>query len=692
MNAAKAHERKRLYEFGAFRLDPAERLLARDGRRVPLAPKVFDTLLILVESSGRVLTKEQLIETLWPDSFVEENNLTQHISALRRALGNGNPHISKNVRSAALSGSKDPSDEQEYIETVPKLGYRFVVPVRETGADDAELVISRRTRTHIVLREEQVEEEVPDPPVNPGPSTSSTPAPGKTAKEPALSERRGWDGRSAAVWRRTVPVVIGAVSVLLLLSAAIYRFWFPPKAPAASVGTRGVAVLPLRNLRPDPETDFLSMALSDAIINRLGYASELNVEPLSSVAKYKNTNLDAREIARALNVQSVLTGSYLKEGDQLRVTTELISVADGAGLRRDNIELKYEKLFSLQDRVAISVIHSLGLELQPDEAERLNQGMPTNPAAYEYYLRGTDAGFNSDGKTAIQLLEKSVALEPANAMAWYQLGTVYLGYGTIQGGDSRYNEKGWQALHHASELDPKNRLIVDAMAFQLLEHNRADEAVPLLEESLRRNPSDSFAHWYLSEADRYGGALEQSVAEGELALKLNPNVARNLTFNTYLYLGQYQKFLDSLPRDENNARTVFYRGLAYYYLSDRQKAVEEFSHAYALNPSLLHAQIGRALAYGLQDQGARGLNLMAGVERAGSDDGEMLYKMAQASAQLGDQRNALRLVRKSIELNFYPYAYFARDPLLEPVRSDPEYPTVMEMARQNQETFRKRLQ
>src|SRR5216684_8441856 len=108
MNTGKSQGLKRLYEFGAFRLDPSERILVSHGKRIPLPPRAFDTLVILVQRSGRVLTKDELIETIWPDTFVEENNLTQQISALRRALG-----------------------ESEFIETVPKLGYRFTPEVRE---------------------------------------------------------------------------------------------------------------------------------------------------------------------------------------------------------------------------------------------------------------------------------------------------------------------------------------------------------------------------------------------------------------------------------------------------------------------------------------------------------------------------------------------------------------------------------
>ena len=140
MSPAKGHEDKYLYAFGPYRLDATERVFARDETRIPLAPKAFDTLLLLVQHHGHVLSKDELIRSLWPGSFVEENNLTQQISQLRRALG-------------------ERGDASLYIETVPKLGYRFAAEVREIGEEDGDVAVSRRTRTRIVLREVEEEEE-----------------------------------------------------------------------------------------------------------------------------------------------------------------------------------------------------------------------------------------------------------------------------------------------------------------------------------------------------------------------------------------------------------------------------------------------------------------------------------------------------------------------------------------------------
>jgi len=211
MNAGKLRESGHLYEFGVFRLDPQERTFARGGKRIPLAPKAFDTLVLLIQNSGRVLTKEQLIQTLWPDSFVEENNLTQHISALRKILGS---HPSS--ENGAMDGAT--SEEQPYIETVPKLGYRFVCRVREIAADtssaplaagEAEVVITRRTRTHTVLREEIEEVEDEDAPERAAPFVDAV-AQAKPAPPASAFGRWPWRWSTAA----TILILLGALALL----------------------------------------------------------------------------------------------------------------------------------------------------------------------------------------------------------------------------------------------------------------------------------------------------------------------------------------------------------------------------------------------------------------------------------------------------------------------------------------------
>ncbi|MGH9424932.1 MAG: winged helix-turn-helix domain-containing protein, partial [Terriglobia bacterium] len=131
-------EAQHLYEFGPFRLETVERTLLRDGHPVSLPPKVFDTLLLLVQRSGHVVDKDELMQKLWPDTFVEESNLAQNVFTLRRVLGEAH-------------------DEHPYIETVPKRGYRFVADVKELEDESAYLIIEKLTRAHVVIEDEEAD-------------------------------------------------------------------------------------------------------------------------------------------------------------------------------------------------------------------------------------------------------------------------------------------------------------------------------------------------------------------------------------------------------------------------------------------------------------------------------------------------------------------------------------------------------
>ena len=212
MNPAIGHENKHLYEFGPFRLDPIERVLARNGERISLAPKTFDTLLLLVRSSGHVLPKDQLMKLVWPDTVVEENNLTQHISQLRRALGEG-------------------SDGHAYIETVPRLGYRFAERVTVLPAEESDLLITRRTSTHVVIHEEQEEEEIAGAQGAPSRQTEAEVLPmGSTTNDQGRASRTSAGARTGAAGKRAIsnltsPVKLMAFSATCLTLVAVASLW-----------------------------------------------------------------------------------------------------------------------------------------------------------------------------------------------------------------------------------------------------------------------------------------------------------------------------------------------------------------------------------------------------------------------------------------------------------------------------------
>jgi tetratricopeptide (TPR) repeat protein len=231
------------------------------------------------------------------------------------------------------------------------------------------------------------------------------------------------------------------------------------------------------------------------------------------------------------------------------------------------------------------------------------------------------------------------------------------------------------------------------MAKLFTETNRVEQAVPLLRELIEKNPNNAAARWELSYAYRYGGMLKESIQEGERALELDSNL-KSHAFNSYLYAGQYDKFVASLPAREDPYE-IFYRGFGQYHLKDLSRAAAAFDRAYELNPKSIISQIGRGLRLAIAGNAAEGREVLRAVEaeaeKGGIGDGEITYKVAQAYAALGERSAALRALSRSIEQGFFCYQYFASDPLLAALRDESEFAAIIEKARIRHEDFKRKL-
>jgi DNA-binding winged helix-turn-helix (wHTH) protein/TolB-like protein/cytochrome c-type biogenesis protein CcmH/NrfG len=633
----------RFYEFGTFRLEPQERVLLRAGEPVPLTPKAFETLLALVEHSGHVLTKEELLQRVWPDSFVEETTLAQNVSTLRKALGR---------------------EGQQFIQTIPKRGYRFTANVTELRASSNGSGASE--------------------PAQSSPLFAEAPAADESADKPAAP--------------RLLPyqLTIALLFILAPLAFAYFMFFREPPQSAPGLGQpRTLAVLPFRNLQQETATDFLGFSLADSIITKLGYVSALTVRPSSYVDKYRQQEIDPNRIAVELNINTLLTGTYIKEGDDLRITAQLVDVVTNEILWKDALELKYENLMTVQDRVAQQVIRGLHLNLTSAESARLQRDAPNHPLAYEYYLRGVNHYSANELLAAIAMLEKSLALDPKYALAWAHLGSIYTAKASVNFGGRADYAKAQEAYQKALALNPEQNEARISLATFLTDTNRVEEAVPLLRDVLKANPTIAQAHWELSYAYRFAGMLKESAAAAERARQLDTEIkASNAVPATYLYLGQYEKFLTSLPRNES-AYVTFYRGLGLYYQNDFARAATEFNRAYAANGEMMQTNIGKALALALAGQAQAGLLQLRETEKVvaarGVNDAEAIYKIAQAYAVLGEKAAALRVLRRSIAGGFFCYPYFTDDPLLARLRGEPEWVELLALARVRHDEFKRRF-
>ena len=600
------------------------------------------------------------MRALWPDSFVEESNLTQQISMIRKALG------------------ESPGDNR-YIVTVSGRGYRFAANIKASRQQFTNTVVA--IRPSVASRTEEIERE------DTGGDTSVSATGTVTKAQP--EGVRSWFQAKYLLFGLLVTGI-----AVLMLGYSLFRQ--RQQVKLVSQGPRSLAILPFRNLTADTDSDFLGYSLADAVVTKLSYVSELTVRPSSSVEKYRNQNVDIQQVASDLNVDAILTGNFIREGDALRITCELIDVKTKRMLWKSALDLKYKNLLIVQDEVAQHIVKGLELNLTPSEAGHLKADLPTDPLAYEYYLRGVDLYAKSDFPMAIRMLEKSAELNPKYAPMWANLGKAYSASASFKFGGREQYQKAEKAYQTALSLHPGHIETLIYMANMFTDTGRVEEAVPLLRETLKANPNHAEAHWELGYAYRFAGALPESVAECERARQLDPGVKLNSSMpNSYLYLGQYDKFLQNLPNDDELSLIAFYRGLGEYYLGNGAQATSHFDRAYELDPSLLHAQIGKAFSFGLKHQSQEGLKILHAAEKRinerGVTESEAIYKIGQAYSVLGDPVSAVRVLRQSIEGGFFPYPYIARDPLLNGLRSDPQFASVLNAADQRHEAFMKKF-
>jgi TolB-like protein/DNA-binding winged helix-turn-helix (wHTH) protein/Flp pilus assembly protein TadD len=398
---------KQIYEFGEFRIDPEERLLLRDGKAIPLTPKAFETLLALVENSGHVVRKDDLMKRVWPDAFVEEVNLAQNVSAIRRAL--------------------DTNGEQ-HIETVPKLGYRLIVRARMVDEP-----------------EEQAATEGQEKAV-----TLDAPAPASTTVS------RG--GRTS---RRVAAIAAAAGLVMVMLAAG---WWAERRAKAVPVRISSLAVLPLENLSKDPEQEYFADGMTDELITDLAKIRSLRVISRNSVMPYKGKHKPVTEIGRELNVDAVIEGTVMRSGNRVRIRAQLIEARDDRHIWAQAYEGDVRDVLKLQEQVAQAIAAEIKGRLAPQEQVHLTSAKEVNPDAHEADLRGfyelhkhgaagTFLPAGDEIEKAIQFFDRALSIDPNDAMAYAGLAAAYYDQSTFFRAPLEVMPKAKAAAMEAIELD-----------------------------------------------------------------------------------------------------------------------------------------------------------------------------------------------------------------------------------------------
>ncbi|KXK02872.1 MAG: CadC family transcriptional regulator [Acidobacteria bacterium OLB17] len=323
----------KLRSFGKFSLDPVKCVLWHDGKPVDLPLKQVELLAVLTENSGEVVTKAELLDRVWQDSFVEESNLSRHIYLLRKMF-------------------KEHGEEETLIKTVPRRGYLFTGEIQDL--QNTEIIIERHSLTKAVV-DLDAGDEFDEP-------------------EPASIKPR-----------RRLAAVAGA-GVLIIIAAVVIAWYVIPRRAVSVDKVNSIAVLPLRSFSDQEPNSELRIRLTDALITRLGELRKVVVRPTSAVLPFADSAESTIEIGKKLQVDAVVEARLQQEGERLRVTMQMIRTSDGANLWSGQFDGQTGKILDLQDSIADSVSRSLSgaVSDQPEFTKRSTE----NNDAYEAYLKG----------------------------------------------------------------------------------------------------------------------------------------------------------------------------------------------------------------------------------------------------------------------------------------------------------------
>jgi DNA-binding winged helix-turn-helix (wHTH) protein/TolB-like protein/Tfp pilus assembly protein PilF len=631
---------KHFFIFGRFRLDTDDRLLWRDKETVPLTPKVFDTLLLLVENQGRVITKDQFLEKLWPDNFVEEGSLSQNIFLLRKALG-------------------EDVNGQQFIETIPKRGYRFVSQVEEIREEQNPITPSSQPATE---QEEKVE----------------------IKAIPVTTERTF---RSQPVWLLLIlPLLLGLFCTIYLV-----RSVGRSPAPATKPEIRTIAVLPFTLLDQKREEN-LGIGMADTLITRLANTKTISVRPTSAVLKYADRESDTLNAGRELNVDAVLEGKIQQVGERIRVSVQLLRINDGATLWAGAFDEDFTGIFSIQDLIAEKVAASLTLQLSGEARAQLTRHATDNIEAYRLYLKGryfSNKEASKEIAKSIDYFTQAIAKDANFGLAYAGMADAYtlLGY--------RYN---WamqkEAMTKAKEAALKALLIDEqlaeahsALGFVLFRHEwNWVEANKEFKRALALDANCAQVHHNYSRYLCAIGQIDQAIVELTLAQQLDPLSLRicGALGETYYLARQYDQakaqFQKALDMDANMISAHLNLGLVYEGQNLPEQAVAELLKADQLastKPDQL-ASLKRAYEKaGMKGYWQEEINM----RRQLIDNGTVSpYRIATIYARLGAREPAFEWLEKAFHDHTVWLAFFRYDPRLDALRADPRYTVLMKRA------------
>lgn len=607
------------YRFGVFDFDADALELRRQTRLIKIRPQSLKLLRLLVARPGQAISREEIQSALWgPDVFVDfEQGVNHCVKQLRAALG-------------------DDAEAPRYLQTIPRLGYRFIAPVETIGAVE---VLDRDAATN----------------------------------ESGRRATARW-GSSRWIWAAASLATAGLLALVATRDPATSADL--PSSPPA------LAVLPFEVRNMPVPMHYLGVSLADALIATIAARGQVRVRPISTVLPYESQPFAFREIGEALSVDYILSGTLERTSDSQSVRLALIRSIDGVAAWNGVVSGPTDDLQSLERKVADHVISALNLQSIPGGS----RGRTNNSAAHEAYLEGRYrlARFTGpDTLMAVDTFERALALDGNYALAHAGLGMtsaqMYIRFGQqpdINIWKTRAERHSARALELDANLAEAHEALAAVARYTEVDWERVIEQSF---EALRLNPSLDLPHYYVASALQHVGKLdlvEDEVVAGLVANPLNLAEAFRLRGVTALWSGRFSDARMQLERVRQLAAkpvTDPHFAQALYYGGDAQSA--ETMLAGLAGSAQAEQRAAALLASFLAARGerARALALVETVQSRQYHDHHVDYSLGVTYAGLGKPAEAMHWLREATRTGFLCYPWYQQDPLLNPLRASADF-------------------
>jgi TolB-like protein/DNA-binding winged helix-turn-helix (wHTH) protein/Tfp pilus assembly protein PilF len=623
-----SREKVRVLRFGGFALNLLRHGLYRNGERIHLTPKPFETLAFLVEQRGKTVEKQKLLDAVWRDAFVTEDTLVKAVREIRRVLG-------------------DNKDNPQFIQTVPGEGYRFVGQVTEERSNE--------------------------------PSGEESCVHGLAVSESDFRRRGTLRTRR---WQILVALVF------LALGTMIYVLMRRGPTDTTRLEIRSIAVIPLQNLSGDATQEYFADGMTEALISSLAQIRALRVISRTSAMSFKETKKPLpplREIARELEVDAVIEGSVQRKNGLVKVMIQLIHVPTDSHLWARDYERTVTDVLKLQGEMARAIADEIRIQVTPEERARLASAATVNPAAHETYLLGRYHFWKlneEDLKLAIGHFERAIQIEPRYAVAYADLSLAwqyrsFFGAATLRESESPARVAAQRAL----ELDDSQAAAYFAAGHvkYLYDWNWTG-AEKDYRRALELDPNNLDAHYYYSKLLQTVGRLPEAIQEIERARQLDP-----LSSMVESFFGQAlynaRKYDEAVPHLERAIELEPRNFLAYRRLGRVYERMDRYDDALTIyekahkkgEPAYFVLRAGVYAKAGKQTKARQMLEEVAKTDPTGRR-----ALGAAAFAAVGDKDEAFRLLMKQIDEHALPGLFFTKvDPVLDSLRSDRRWKEVL---------------